>query len=89
MHSTFVDLGRPLPNFVCYYFFSRNEMISSPVTSTIVWISKDMKSSGVGIAYLALGLQAGYVEVHALEPPRLRTQNSLLSLLKNMENRVS
>ncbi|KAL6726431.1 hypothetical protein Aduo_008399 [Ancylostoma duodenale] len=62
-----------------------SQQIPSRVVHTQIWLQKSENPSRSGIAYLALGLSSGKVEVHALETARAKKEGNLLSTLKALD----
>ncbi|KAK5979487.1 hypothetical protein GCK32_007432 [Trichostrongylus colubriformis] len=60
--------------------------IPSKVTSTMIWLEKNENKSSKGIAYLALGLSTGEVQVHALETIRAKREGNLSAILKMLDD---
>ncbi|KHJ95047.1 hypothetical protein OESDEN_05009 [Oesophagostomum dentatum] len=62
-----------------------SQQIPSRVVNTRIWVQKTENPSRNGIAYLALGLNSGKVEVHALETVRAKKEGNLLSAIKALD----
>ncbi|KAK6744142.1 hypothetical protein RB195_011074 [Necator americanus] len=60
-----------------------SQEVPARVVCTRIWLQKSVISSRSGIAYLALGLSSGKVDVHALERPR--KEGNLLATLKALD----
>ncbi|KAK5981963.1 hypothetical protein GCK32_005785, partial [Trichostrongylus colubriformis] len=62
------------------------QQIPSKVTNTMIWLEKNENKSSKGIAYLALGLSTGEVQVHALETIRAKREGNLSAILKMLDD---